>query len=110
MNATKIKVKIKSPKGTMASGMMDGDMPKTATLKETARALRADNLRKEAKADDNMMAARRLRAENLREKIKGNTGEALKQEARALRAENLRDGASKKIIARKLRAENLRKS
>jgi len=108
MNATKIKVKIKSPKGTMASGMMDSDMPKTATLKETARALRADNLRKEAKSD--MMEARKLRAENLREKIKGNTGEALKQEARALRAENLRDGASKKLVARKLRAENLRKS
>jgi hypothetical protein len=89
MNATKIKVKIKSPKGTMASGMMDSDMPKTATLKETARALRADNLRKEAKADDNMMAARRLRAENLRKQ--------------ASPSDNM-------MAARKLRAENLRKS
>lgn len=99
MNATKIKVKIKSPKGTMASGMMGGDM------KESARALRAENLRKEAKADDNMMEARKLRAENLRKEA----GSALKQEARALRAENLRESAGK-LVARKLRAENIRKS
>jgi|694.fasta_scaffold107364_5 hypothetical protein len=90
INATKIKVKIKSPKGTMASGMMDSDMPKTATLKETARKLRAENLRKQAsEADDNIMAARRLRAENLRKQ--------------ASSSDNM-------MAARKLRAENLRKS
>ena len=63
-NVKKIKVKFKSPKGTIVGGMIDSDIPKAATLKEDARKLRAANLRKENLKED----ARKLRAENLRNK------------------------------------------
>jgi len=63
-SSKKIKVKFKSPSGTVVSGMMGSDIPKTATLKEDARKLRAANLRKENLKKE----ARELRAENLRNK------------------------------------------
>ncbi len=48
-SSKKIKVKFKSPSGTVVSGMMGSDIPKAAKLKEDARKLRAENLRKETK-------------------------------------------------------------
>jgi hypothetical protein len=46
-SSKKIKVKFKSPSGTVVSGMVGSDMPKAAKLKEDARKLRSENLKKE---------------------------------------------------------------
>jgi hypothetical protein len=58
----KIKVKFKSPKGNMYSGYMgDGNQ-----MKDEARSLRAENLRKENMGSKLIDAARKLRAKNLK--------------------------------------------